>query len=60
MILRIQGKSPDRTLFGPGIFFPDSNQQGENMVITEKTLCKMTIYQIKDWDTYQMVIREII
>jgi len=30
------------------------------MVLTEKTLCRMTIYRIKDWDTYQLVIREII
>jgi len=28
------------------------------MILRERIMCKMTIFRIKDWDTFQLVMRE--
>ncbi len=62
MILRINRESPGRNISVRGLLFSDRIEENRRfeMVLKEKVMSKITIYQIKDWDTFQMVMRGIL
>jgi hypothetical protein len=57
VILRIQGKSPDRILSVRGFLLPGLFFQGGYMVLQERIMTKILLFSLKDWDAFQQLMR---
>jgi len=61
MLTVIRGKireSPDQYFIGPGIFFGSGLlKEVKKMIASEQINTKITLFLIKDWDSFQTVMR---
>ena len=66
MILRKNRESPDQFYWSGDFFYPmTSSSPGwlnlyskeEKMATSEQSFCKMTLFLIKDWDSFQIAMR---
>ncbi|RUM46694.1 MAG: hypothetical protein DSY80_01750 [Desulfocapsa sp.] len=59
LILRIHREIPGLILFSLG-FFCFRLSAEDKMTIREKSITKILLFQVKDWDSYQILMRSLL